>query len=328
MVGTGSIARRHISNLLSMGCEVVVFSQSRSEDFIKVNDCTIKITKDFEAALSEHFDGVVIANQTHLHIDKALTAAKKNKNIFLEKPISNSINGVYDFLNIADNQGLVVETGFMLRLHPNLIWIKKYLQNGGLGDLLYIRGAVGQWLPDWRPGVDHRLGYGAFKESGGGVIFDLIHELDLCLWFGGQVQEVSCMTTNIDNLEIETEAIANINMRFKSGALGQLCLDYVRPLFRRTLEITGTDGVIEWDYALGEVHLHTRVDPKVKIIHKVDNSYERNYMFVGEMAHFLKRIQTPSIEPISSIYDGMNALKLALACHLSNQNNCKVVNLD
>ena len=121
VVGTGSIARRHISNLLSMGCEVVVFSQSRSEDFIKVNDCTIKITKDFEAALSEHFDGVVIANQTHLHIDKALTAAKKNKNIFLEKPISNSINGVYDFLNIADNQGLVVETGFMLRLHPNLI---------------------------------------------------------------------------------------------------------------------------------------------------------------------------------------------------------------
>jgi predicted dehydrogenase len=287
----------------------------------------VRIVKDYAQILDEELGGVVIANQTNLHLEYALSAARKKKNLFIEKPLSNSLLGIEDLAKEVALGGLIVEVGFMLRLHPNLVWIRSFLNKGGIGKIAYIRGAIGQWLPDWRPEVDYRTGYGAYKKYGGGVIFDLIHELDLCTWFGGEVEEISCMATSFNLLEIETEAIANINLKFKSGATGQLCLDYVRPVFRRNLEIVGNKGAITWDYSLGEVSVVLRGESQSKIVNKTDAAFERNKMFFDHMNGFLMRIKNPGMQPISSIQDGITTLKLALACHKSNEANSKAINL-
>ncbi len=193
VVGTGSIGIRHISNLRNLGVDVSAFSY-RSTEFVEPisNDLYgVRLVKNLKKALRDEYDAIIVANRTHQHMEVALQAARNKKNLFIEKPLSISIDGCKELQELTNAYNLVVETGFMLRFHPNLVWIKKYLLDGKLGELMHIQASVGQWLPDWRPESDYRIGYGAFRDTGGGVIFDLVHELDLVSWIAGKIVDVN-----------------------------------------------------------------------------------------------------------------------------------------
>lgn len=322
VVGTGSIGRRHISNLMHLGAEVAAFSYRAAEGMPCSSHVGMRLVENLQDAMQEDFDGVVVANRTDLHIDVALQAARHKKGIFIEKPLSVCLAGCDELQALTESHALVVEAGFMLRFHPNLVWIKQYLADGVLGELMHLRASVGQWLPDWRPETDHRTGYGAFKKTGGGVIFDLIHELDMVHWLAGKVVDVTAMTRYVESLGIETEAIAQIGLRLESGALAQIHLDYVRPGYGRTLEIVGTLGLLSWDYTIGTVSL-SRADGSSDVVHRVPSGFTRNTMFRAHMGHFLRRLSVPELQPSSSLEDGINAIQIALACHRSaNERRC------
>ncbi len=322
VIGTGSIGARHISNLQSLGVEVSVFSY-RASKLGLVNSIpeNVKLVKDLDAVLCEDYDAVVIANRTHEHMKVALNAARNKKNLFIEKPISISLDGCDELQELVNNHDLVVETGFMLRFHPNLIWIKKCVQDNVIGEVMHIRASVGQWLPDWRPDTDYKAGYGASRSTGGGVILDLIHELGLVNWFAGKVADVSAMTRYVDSLDIETEAIAQICLRLESGVLAQVHLDYIRPGYGRELEIVGSKGVLSWNYTSGTVSL-SNSDVSNKVVHRVPFSFERNTMYKDHMNYFLNRLSNPKLKPASSIEDSIHALQVALACHRSSEERC------
>lgn len=315
VVGTGSIGKRHIANLLALGAEVLAYSyrQNAAPEL----DARVQRVTDLSAALASDMDGVVVANRTDQHMDVALLAAQHGKHLFLEKPLAVSLDHSAELLRLVQAQALVVEAGFMLRFHPNLQWLHAYLQRGELGEIMHARASVGQWLPDWRPGTDHRLGYGAFRATGGGVIFDLIHELDLVNWLLGPVADVTAMTRTVPALEIETEAVAQIGLRMVSGPLAQVHLDYVRPGYGRDMELVGRHGVLRWDYVPGTVWLE-RAGAAPVVAHQVPEGFERNTMFRQHMAHFLARIAQPTLPAASPLPDAIDVLRLALASHIAS----------
>jgi predicted dehydrogenase len=323
VVGTGSIGRRHISNLLHLGVEVAAYSYRGKCSPAQNLDGRVTLLDHWSDGLSEDLDAVVVANSTEQHVEVALQAARMGKAIYIEKPLSVSLVGTDELAQLIHTHHLVLEAGFMLRAHPNLIWMKKFIDDGVLGNLMHLRASVGQWLPDWRPGTDHRLGYGAFYERGGGVIFDLIHELDLVGWLGGRVVDVAAMTRRVPMLEIQTEAVAQICLLLDSGVLAQVHLDYVRPGYSRTVEVVGHKGVLSWDYSRGEVSLGL-ADGSVNVVHRIPSDFDRNSMFLSFMEHFLRRISAPSIPALSSFQDGVAALRVALACHQSARERCNI----
>lgn len=308
---------RHISNLMALGAEVNAFSYRAAEGDSRSSSLDVPLVDNLVDALHDSdLDAVVVANRTDLHIDVALQAARCRKNLFIEKPLSVSLTRCDELEALIEMHALVVEVGFMLRFHPNLVWIKQYLSEGSLGELMFMRASVGQWLPDWRPGTDHQTGYSAFRKTGGGVIFDLIHELDLVQWLAGFVVDVTAMTRYVECLGIETEAIAQIGLRLESGALAQVQLDYIRPGYGRTLEIVGTIGVLSWDYTAGTVTL-SRADGSEIIVHRVPPDFQRNTMFLEHMAYFLRRLEISDLGPSSSLENGIDATQIALAAHQS-----------
>lgn len=316
VVGTGSIGRRHISNLLDLGVRVAAYSYRGWNSPSRELDGRVERVVHWSDALADNLDAVIIANSTELHLEVALEAANRGKHLFIEKPLSVSLAGTAHLARLIQAKHLVAEAGFMLRTHPNLVWIKEYLSGGMLGELMYLRASVGQWLPDWRPGTDHRSGYGAFREKGGGVIFDLIHELDLMNWLGGRVVDATAMTHYVPLLGIQTESIAQIGLRLDSGALAQVHLDYVRPGYGRSMEIVGHKGVLSWDYSQGTVSL-SKPDGMVHVVHRTPPCFERNSMFLTHMVHFLNRISDLTMPALSPFQDSVEALRLALACHRS-----------
>lgn len=327
VVGTGSIGQRHIHNLRTLGVDVLAYSYRRASIGGINNALPPDVTwiDDWQHAIdTADIQAVVLANRTDLHVEVALAAAQRGLALFIEKPLSNRLNDTDKLLHTVKSRNIRVEAGFMLRCHPNLQWLKIQLQENVLGRILYARANVGQWLPDWRPNSDHRTGYGAYKATGGGVIFDLVHELDLMHWLLGSVTQVTAMTTQHPALEIETEAIAQIGLRFASGALAQVHLDYVRPDYGRNMEIVCANGVYTWDYLAGKVYAQARGQEN-QLVHQVPDGFQRNDLFLQHMRAFISGIKQSEQPILSPLPDALAVLKVALAAHQSAESRRHVL---
>jgi predicted dehydrogenase len=314
VLGTGSVGRRHIANLVALGHEVHACSQ-RAAAGASAPDLPqgARRVQGELARLCADVDAVVVANRNDEHMSVALEAARAGCGLFIEKPLSTSLRHCDELLYLERSAGIVVEAGFTLRAHPGLRWIGEAVADGRIGPLRYVRAAVGQWLPDWRPSTDHRAGYGALRRHGGGVIMDLIHEIDLVQWIGGPIVEVSAISAKVPDLEIETEAIAQIGMRLADGALAQVHLDYVRPAYGRQFEVVGRDAVLGCDVSTTRVTLESRASVAIPVFQS--EGFERNAMFVNHMRHFERRLLGDDLPPMSSLADSVAALRAALAAH-------------
>ena len=98
----------------------------------------------------------------------------------------------------------------MLRSHPNLIFLKEFISKNDFGNPLYARAFVGQNIKDWRKNYNFKESYANFRELGGGVVFDLIHELDLIQWIVGEVEDLCSFLVSHPSLELSTVTIAQI----------------------------------------------------------------------------------------------------------------------
>ena len=317
IIGHGSIGVRHAKNLLKFVKEVKIFSNrfSKGEKIKKIENVIYvkNLYKEIESS-----DGIVIANRTDKHLEIANYALRKKKNIFIEKPISHNMKGIKEIEDLSKDSESIIETGFMLRFHPNLLFLKSLLDKKIYGRVHYVRSTVGQYLPEWREDSDYRKGYAAKKEWGGRVTLDLIHEIDLVRWLFGEVDLVSAMLDNCPEFEIETESIAHLNLKMKSKFLIQINLDYVRPHYCRNTEIICQKGVLYWDYLSGSIKIQDK-NGKTSTLHQVDPEFERNNMFLDEVNHFVNNIIGSNKKNASNLNDAIRALKICCAAHLSNK---------
>jgi predicted dehydrogenase len=106
-------------------------------------------------------------------------------------------------------------------------------------------------------------------------------------------------------------------------------MNYVQRPPSHRLEIVGTDGTLRWDNADGILH-HYRLpaafgsfsdNPPAPVVESVSppEGFERNQLFVAQTRHFIETARG-EVEPICSLDDGIQALRLALAARQSSGN--------
>lgn len=243
IAGYGSIGKRHAKNAAKLVETSVVDINPRASEDCERELCIRSFT-DLESALEWNPDGVVVATPTNLHIPIALASVEAGANVLIEKPISNSLNGVDAFLNRAEFLNRKVFVACNMRFHPAIFVLRQNLNL--IGQLLFARAHYGNYIPEMRPNADYRKLYSASREQGGGVILDGIHEIDYLIWLFGPICEVKCNAAKLSNLEIETEDYACILLRHKNGIASEIHLDYLRPFKRRGCEIVGDQGMLIW----------------------------------------------------------------------------------
>ncbi len=233
VVGLGSIGKRHKNNLLFFNHQVV--NCHRNDDLKRLLE-------------KENPDGVFICNPTSLHLATAMSAAEAGVNIFLEKPISHNLKDVDKLLKLVKKKKLVLMIGYNLRWQSGLNKIKQQLNKQSIGKVKSAKIEAGSYLPDWHPDEDHRKSYSAKKDLGGGVLLDLSHEIDYAIWFFGKAKTVKAKIKIAPELEIETEALAELEVEFKSGVKVEIHLNYLQKKYKRNCKIVGEKGELNWDY--------------------------------------------------------------------------------
>ncbi len=320
IAGLGSIGRRHLRNLRDLNIEELVLLRSGRATLSDDELAGFPTERDITEALQRHQpDAVVVSNPTSLHLDVAIPAAEVGCHLLLEKPISHTMERVPILANIVQQKNLKVLTGFQFRFHPGLQHIKQLLDSDGIGAVTSVEAHWGEYLPGWHPWEDHRAGYAAREDLGGGVLLTLCHPFDYLRWLIGEIQSVSAMTAQQGGLNIQVEDTANTMFRFENGALGTVHLDYIQRPPTHTLQITGQHGRILWDNTDGEVHWYQDKTEtwQTETFHKGPNGFDRNTLFLQEMKHFIDCIENDT-DPCVNLTDGIAALQLVLAAKASS----------
>lgn len=248
LFGHGSIGKRHQKNLFSLGHEEVTD--------IGQADCAL------------------ICNPTSMHIPTALTVPQLP--LFIEKPLSHNLD------NLDKLTGKIL-VGYCLRFNKSLQIFKRKIDGQKIKSAKIV---CHSWLPDWRPNQDYRQSYSAKKSLGGGVLLDLSHEIDYALWFFGPVNVLTAKLKKSPELEIETEAIADLKLEFTSGVKTEIHLSYASRQSERYCEVITDKGkVLRWDYQ------------------------PNNEMYLAEIKHFVDVVNSKT-EPLITVADGINVLKV------------------
>lgn len=303
--GLGSIGQRHLRILREHESEFTISAYRHSNESDSIDG--VQEFTDLGTALDAEPNIAFITNPTYRHVDTALACAKAGCDLFIEKPLSHTLDGVDELISMTEKQNLVTYMGCQHRFNPVLQQVEELLNTTDNQEVYSFRATAGSYLPDWRPNQDYRESYSADSSQGGGVVLDLIHELDYVHWLFGRITDVSGHTARCSDLEISVEDTAEIVLRTSDGAMGSVHLDYVRPVACRSLEIIRADSVVTADLDSGTVSLNDGTETYCWSF-----DFDRDDLFTAQLDYFIDHvIAGTSCE--NDIHEGKRVLQIALA---------------
>jgi predicted dehydrogenase len=318
IAGLGSIGRRHLRNLVSLGVNNIYLYRTHQSTLAEEELVGFPVETDLGAALEQKPDAVIVSNPTALHLSVAIPAARAGCHLLLEKPVSHTMDEVSILRDAVYKNSCQVLVGYHFRFHPGLQKVVELLQEGAIGRPLTVRAHWGEYLPDWHPWEDYRKGYSAMAELGGGVVLTLSHPLDYLAWMFGKVERVYANIGRLGDLELDVEDTAEIILEFSQGTIASLHLDYNQRPPAHWLEVVGNLGTLRWDQADGVARMwraSNSIDwetfPPVSPLQKT-RPFERNDLYMAEMKYFIDMVGGEATSACT-LEQGIKVLELVLA---------------
>ncbi len=247
----------------------------------------------------------VIATDTGRHGADARTALELGMDVLIEKPLALDAAQARRVADAARKGRRRAFVACILRFSESLGRARELLPR--LGRLSSVRIECRSYLPDWRPQRDYRQSYSARADEGG-VLRDLIHELDYALWLFGPAVSPEGRCSNSGTLGIESEDAAELNWRTRDRAEVSVGLDYLgKPPLRR-LVVQGESGTLTWD---GVAQTTTLGADRFESRQTVEDR------FAAQAAAFLAALDGKNDERLCDLEAGVAALEL---CDLARRN--------
>jgi len=246
VAGCGSIGKRHARVLREIGVQTLFAADPvAAQVAAAAKETRFDATAEsFEAGLALKPQAVVLCTPPALHVPQAVQALEAGCHVFSEKPLSVDLRGVPELERTMTRTGLTFAVGLCFRWHDGLLRAREILRSGRIGRLAAIRSLMGEHLPDIRP--DYRDLYIA-KSNGA---FELMHDIDLCLWYAGQdVQSVCGTYGGFSDIGIQAPDLVEMVMVFPDRCVASVHLDFFEQPRRRQIELLGTRGTLTVEFA-------------------------------------------------------------------------------
>jgi len=304
VAGSGSIAVRHVGNLLALGVAEVVVVTARD---LSANDAfsspRIRVVDSIPADCPPV---ALVATDTSRHVSVARELVAAGAHVLVEKPIATRDPREAKLLaEEAAASGRCVRVAYNMRLLGAIRRIGESITAGVIGDVLFARIEAGQWLPDWRPDRDYRQSYSA-SASEGGVGLDLSHELDYMCALFGIPSSWKTLRARTGQLQIESEDVFEGLYSYSNGSIVSVHLDYLERVSRRMLRVVGAEGSIECDMIGRRLEVISAQGVSVK---RDAELFDISETYVSEVTSFFDEIVGgPKVLP--TIEDGLDVLRL------------------
>jgi predicted dehydrogenase len=245
ILGTGSIGSRHLRVFRSIPGVRPIAVSTRPGRAAALRAEGYEARETLSEALAERPAGVLVATDTGRHEADAI-ASLAVCDVLVEKPLAPRAEAGRAIAAAARAAGRRAHVACCLRFDAGLRWLRERLP--ALGSLYLADVECLSWLPSWRPGREVLALYAA-REGEGGVLLDLVHEIDYSLWLFGPARRITARLENHGavGLPPSVEETACLISEHADGLTVTTRLSYAVRAPSRRLRVFGRAGTLEWD---------------------------------------------------------------------------------
>lgn len=243
VVGVGHLGQHHARHLASLpGISLSgVFDTDESR-------CKVIAEKHQTTAFTalseiiEASDGICVVTPTQTHTEVAAECIRGGKHVFIEKPITHSIEEADELLRLAEQHKVAIQVGHIERLNPALLPLKNFDLNPKFIEV-------------------QRLAPYTIRGTDVPVVLDLmIHDIDIILSLvqspvhNIRATGVSIITDSVD--------IAHARIRFKNGTVASMFSSRIARDKVRKAKVFQKDMYVTIDFLLGLTEVYRVLDAK------------------------------------------------------------------
>jgi UDP-N-acetyl-2-amino-2-deoxyglucuronate dehydrogenase len=327
IVGCGHIAKKHAEAIeKASGAQLLAVCDTIPEnmEFFTENYGVQAFTDLDELLKLDDIHVVNICTPSGYHAPLAIKAANAKKHIVVEKPIALTIEDADAIISSCEENQVKLSVVHPNRFRPAVMELKKTLDGESIGTISHANATV-RWNRN-QEYYDQAPWRGTKSLDGGVLMNQAIHNLDLLLWFMGEVDEVFSMSaTRLRN--IEAEDVSTGVVKFKNGALGVIeAATTIYPSnLEETLSIFTENATIKIGGKTANLIEHWNVktmdeEETSKLIEKVKSDpfgKPGHQWIVEDMVDAIKEDRTPVVTG----KDGKDALSLVIALYESAEKN-------
>ncbi len=320
IIGAGSIGKRHIGNLLHLGIapqDIHVFDPR--ED--RRQECAARfglsrLHARFEDIGAVGVEAALLCSPTSEHIPQATFYASRGTHLLIEKPLAHDLTGVQTLRQEVAAKGVQVLVAYCIRFSEHARKLKEVVEAAPVGRPLYVHGEFSEYLPDWHPWEDYRTFYMARTDQGGGSLLDQSHVMDLAHWCFGPVDKVFGFNGRVSGLEVETDDLAEVQVRWPSGLVGTIHQDMFGRQHTKRINVKCTQGEIAWNMYDLSVSVF---DVGARKTETYTFGKDHQVMYLNELRHFLDLCAGRVGQPLCSLDEGIHGMRIIEAVRRSQK---------
>jgi predicted dehydrogenase len=309
VIGVGHLGKLHSKMFQSIeNCELIGIYDSN-------NETAKSVAQEFQTTVFNNLDdllksteAVSIAATTSAHFQLALKAFEFNNHVFIEKPITATIEEAEELVRISNERKLNLQVGHIERFNPGLLALEHYIT-----DPMFIQS---DRLAQFNP-----------RGTDVAVVLDLmIHDIDIILSFiKSPVKSIEANGVEVVSDHID---IANARIQFENGAVANVTASRISQKKMRKMRIFQKDTYLSLDFVTGvsEVYRLLSIDSPVtngsisfgeigigqkkkRLLYEQPETKEINALQY-ELQLFVNSVLNKT-KPVVSGEDGLRALKVA-----------------
>ncbi|MDX1496729.1 MAG: Gfo/Idh/MocA family oxidoreductase [Salinisphaeraceae bacterium] len=299
VVGAGAWGKNLVRNFHELGALEAVVDPSQEIREFNEKEYGIATYADYDEALKHPgIDGVAIATPVSFHYDMALAALQAGKDVYIEKPMTHTVEEGKELVQVAEESGRILMIGHLLLYQPATNWIKEYIASGALGELYGIHL--------------ERLTLGRVR-SFESVLWDLgVHDIAVILNLAGGQKPIRIRAAGHRILRDNLDDDVYIHFDFPGGVRADLHTSWLWPEMQRRMIVRGSKAMLVYDEVAQTVTLHRK--RIAEDLSNDDQGSEVIYEGHGqplklELEHFLQRMEDRK-PPLSDGVSGVAVMRV------------------
>ncbi|MGC8831962.1 MAG: Gfo/Idh/MocA family protein [Thermoproteota archaeon] len=298
VVGTGGFGKNHVRVLAELGglggvCDV---DRERASTYGRLYN--VPYYTSVQDIPEDAYDGAIVSTPTSTHKEVATQLASKNLGYLLvEKPFTSTLSEAMELISQMRRRNIRIMVGFIERFNPAVSMVKKYVEEGAVGEIIMSSAMRVRRWPE--------------RIVDSGVLLDTaIHDIDLMRHvFSEDPVKVYAKTGR--SMHRIHEDYATILLTFRGEKMAIIQANWLTPYKIRSMEVIGSEGVIEADLVTQQVTLSSKDD-------RITPFSEWSEPLRYELKHFLNCIINGE-NPAPGEEDAVKALEIVEASFKSSE---------
>lgn len=334
ILGCGKVAHLHAKAIENLPNAQLAGVWSRSEKTAHIFAEQYKVpfyTQIDELIRKEKIDLAIVCTPHPFHLNPTVEAANAGANVLVEKPLASTLEDSDKMIAACFHAGVKLGVISQRRWYEPVKRVKDAIKAGKIGKP--VLGTVN--MLGWRDKsyYDSDVWRGTWQMEGGGVLVNQApHQLDILLWFMGEIDEVYGQWKNLNHPYIEVEDTALAIIKFKNGALGNIIVsNSEKPGIYGKVHVHGENGAsvgVQTDGgAMFIAGMSNILEPPVNDIWSVPGEEKLLAKWVEEDAAHFNQIDPTVYYMERQIEDFLHALKSGKEPMVTGKEGRKTVEL-